>query len=176
MMQRTSVFQGAKFRLETVNVQGADGKTHRYEVVAHAGAALVLPRLNDGRVILIRNERPAVDAELLELPAGTIDGQESPAECATRELAEETGYRAGRIQPLLWFYSTPGICTERMHAFVATELVAGETEHEPTERIRVMPMEYEDALAAIGEGRIVDAKTIVALLFYERFVRRQGNG
>jgi len=132
---------------------------------------VILPLLADGRVVLIRNERPAVEAELLELPAGTLDPPEPAIECARRELTEETGYRAGRLEPLVSFYSTPGICNEHMHAFVARELTPGETEHEPSERIRVTPMEYEDTLRAIGDGRIVDAKTMVTLLYYDRYVR-----
>ena len=107
----------------------------------------------------------------MELPAGTIDPPEPPIECARRELAEETGYRAGKLEPLLSFYSTPGICTEHMHAFVASELAAGETAFDPGERIENWPMEYEDALRAIGDGRIVDAKTIVTLLYYDLYVR-----
>ena len=91
--------------------------------------------------------------------------------CALRELAEETGYRAGRLRPLVSFYSTPGFCTERMYAFVAEELEPGETALDPGEEIRVVPMEYADALAAIADGRITDGKTIVTLLYYDRFER-----
>jgi ADP-ribose pyrophosphatase len=171
MAVRTLAFTARKFRVERLDVPAADGSTHTYEVVVHPGAAVILPLLADGRVVLIRNERPAVEAELLELPAGTLDPSEPAIECARRELTEETGYRAGRLEPLVSFYSTPGICNEHMHAFVATELTPGETEHEPTERIRVTPMEYAEALRAIGDGRIVDAKTMVTLLYYDRYVR-----
>ena len=170
MAKRTLAFTGRRFRVERLDVPAADGSTHTYDIVVHSGAAVVLPLLADGRVVLIRNERPAVEAELLELPAGTLDPPEPAIECARRELTEETGYRAGRLEPLVSFYSTPGICNEHMHAFVATELTPGETEHEPTERIRVTPMEYADALRAIGDGRIVDAKTMVTLLYYDRYV------
>jgi ADP-ribose pyrophosphatase len=171
-MPKTALaYQAKKFRVERLDVRAADGSLHVYDIVTHAGAAVILPLLDDGRVVLIHNQRPAVDAELLELPAGTLDNDEPPIECARRELAEETGYQAGRLKPLVWFYSTPGICNERLHAFLAADLTPGRTEHEPTERIRVAPMEYAEALRAIDDGRIVDAKTMVTLLYYDRYIR-----
>ncbi|MBU0637429.1 MAG: NUDIX hydrolase [Planctomycetes bacterium] len=153
---------------------GSDGQTRPYEYVVHDGAGVILPILDDGRVVLIRNHRVAVAQDLLELPAGCVEPPESPLECARRELAEETGYQAGRLEPLLSFYSTPGMCSELMHVFLATELKPGPTRLEPGEDILVEPMEYADALHAISAGRIIDAKTIVALLYYERFGRREG--
>ena len=115
-------------------------------------------------------------AELLELPAGTLDPPESPLECARRELAEETGYRAGRLAPLLSFYSTPGICDEQMHVFTAHDLTSGPPAPEAGEQIRVVSMTTDEALAAIGDQRIVDGKPIAALLYYNQFVRENGNG
>jgi len=165
------VYQGAKFRVEQHDVAARDGAPRRYDLVVHPGAAVVLPILDDGRVLLIRNYRFAVGGELLELPAGTIDPPEPAVECARRELAEETGYRAGKLELLLSFYSTPGICNEQLHAFLASELVSGETELDAGERIENTPMEYAEVLRAIGEGRITDGKTIVTLLYYDRYVR-----
>ena len=130
-----------------------------------------MPILDDGRVVLISNCRFAVGQTLLELPAGMLDGGEPPIECAQRELCEETGYRAGRLEPLLSFFSTPGMCNEELYAFLATELVSGETSREPGERIENAPMRVEEALEAIGDGRIKDAKTIVTLLYYDRYIR-----
>jgi ADP-ribose pyrophosphatase len=168
------IFQGRKFRLEQRDVPGRDGKPRRYDLVVHPGAAVVLPILDDGRIVLISHYRFAVEQNLVELPAGTLEPPEPPAECARRELAEETGYLAGKLEPLVSFYSTPGICTEQLHAFVATELAAGETALEPGERIQVVPMEYGEALRAIGDGRITDGKTIATVLYYDRYVRGSG--
>lgn len=171
-METPSVaYQGRRFRVEHHDVPGRDGKPRRYDLIVHPGAAVILPILDDGRVVLIRNYRFAVGQELLELPAGTMDPPEPPLECARRELAEETGFRAGKLEPLLSFYSTPGILNEEMHVFLATELAAGETDHDPGERIRITPMEYAEAVRAIGDGRIRDGKTIATLLYYDRYVR-----
>jgi ADP-ribose pyrophosphatase len=162
-----------KFRVERRAFETPTG-THHKDVVVHPGAAVILPVLPDGRLVLTYVQRPAVGAELLEVPAGTLDPGESPAACAARELSEETGYRAGRLTPLLTFYSSPGMLTERMHAFIATELTPGEPHPEETEQIRVAPMTLAEALSAIGDGRLCDAKSIAVLLYYERYVRSKG--
>ncbi len=169
-----TVFAGKKFHVERRET-AVDGKPHAWEVIVHPGAAVILPVLPDGRIVLIRNYRVAVDEELLELPAGTLDDQEPPEACAARELAEETGYRAGRLAPLVTFYSTPGILNECLHTFVATDLTPGPTAHENGEQIRVTPMTLADALQAIRDGKISDGKTILSLLYYDRFVRGEGS-
>ncbi len=138
----------------------------RRQVVVHSGAAVILPLLDPSTVILIRNRRLAVGEELLELPAGTLEPPEEPIRCAARELEEETGYKAGRLEPLCQFYSTPGFTTERMHVFVATDLTPTGQRLAEGEQIRVEPMSLTDALAATCDGRIVDAKTIASLHVY----------
>lgn len=171
----TTVFTGRKFRVERheLDVQGVP---HVYDIIVHPGAAVILPVLDDGRLLLIHNYRVAVGQELLELPAGTLDNGEPPAVCAARELAEETGYRAGRLEPLVSFYSTPGILTERMHVFLATKLSPGLTARETGEQIRLAPLPPREAFEAIRTGRISDGKTILALLYYERFGHGGGAG
>jgi ADP-ribose pyrophosphatase len=141
-------------------------------LVVHPGAVLILPLLADGQVVLIRNYRYSADAELLELPAGTLEPPEAPVACAARELEEETGYRAGRLEPLCAFYTTPGFTNEFMHAFVATDLTPTAQRLEATEQIRVEIMPLDAALEASVDGRIVDAKTIAALqVYYYRVAR-----
>jgi ADP-ribose pyrophosphatase len=151
-----------------------DGTVRAHEIIEHPGAAAILPILPDGRALLIAHHRPAVNQELLELPAGTLDPDETPLECARRELAEETGYRAATLEPLVSFYSTPGICNERLPVFVATTLTPGPTNLGPSEFIRPVPMTIADALDAIHTGRIADGKTIIGLLYYDRFNRPGG--
>lgn len=142
------------------------------ELVVHPGAVLILPLRGDDRVVMIHNYRYAAGSELLELPAGTLEPGEDPVACAARELEEEAGYQAGRIEPLCEFYTTPGFTDEFMHAFVATELKETAQRLEANEQIRVEIMRLSDALEATTDGRIVDAKTICALqVYYYRVVR-----
>ncbi len=132
----------------------------RRELVVHPGAVTILPLLDPQTVVMIRNYRFAVGAELLELPAGTLEPPEPPVECAARELEEETGYKAAHFERLCEFYTTPGFTDERMHVFVATGLTPAKQRLEATEQIRVEIVPLRDALEATTDGRIVDAKTI----------------
>lgn len=174
VLESKLIHTGRKFRLELCGVPDREGRLREYEVIRHPGAAVILPLLDDQTVVLIENDRVAVGKTLLELPAGTLNGSELPLDAAGRELAEETGYRAGRLEPLLSFYSSPGFCDERLHAFVARDLTPGPVDHEPGERIRVRPMEYRAALEAIQAGGIVDGKSIVTLLYFAFY--RAGGG
>ena len=173
ILSATTVFEGRRFQVQRREVI-ISGEAHTYDIVMHPGAAIILPILDDGRVVLINNYREAVKQELLELPAGTLDDGEDPAGCAARELTEETGYTAGNIVPLLDFYSTPGILNEHMYTFLATNLTPGPTAHEAGEQITVVPMPYKQAIDAVRDGRIIDAKTILALLYYDHFISGQG--
>lgn len=165
-----AIYTGRKIALERRTVAGPRGET-TYDVVRHPGAAVILPVLDDGRIVLIENHRPAVGRTLLELPAGTLDAGERPEVCAARELAEETGYRAVEWTPLLEFYPSPGVMTELMHIFVARRLTPGPAAPEPGEEIRVLDKPLDECLADVRAGRIRDAKTMLALLFYDRFVK-----
>ena len=166
------LLQARKFRVERRVQVLPDGRAHEREVVVHPGAVTILPILDDGRVCLIRNYRVAVGETLIELPAGTLDTGENPAETARRELIEETGFRAQNIEPLCEFFMSPGILSERMFVFVATGLQAGESALEAGEQIEPLLVSWEDAIKLIASGDIRDAKSIAALLFYERFRRK----
>lgn len=174
MSERRIIHVAAKFRVERIPERLVSGGVRERDIVVHPGAAVILPVLEDGRLVMIRNYRVTLDRELLELPAGTLDAGEAPDACAARELREETGYRAGRLEPLLTFYATPGFCTEQMHVFIATGLTPGPTQPEASEHIRVERFAFQDALAAIRSGAICDAKTIVALLYYDRYGASRG--
>lgn len=143
----------------------SSGQTKSREIVRHPGAVVIVPRLSDGSVCLIRNYRLSVKQTLIELPAGTLEKHETPQSQAERELIEETGYRAGSMQPLLSFYLSPGILDEQMHVFLATDLRPGEAAREVGEEITNLVVPWQEAIAMIFRGEIHDAKTIAALLF-----------
>lgn len=143
------------------------GQAKLREVVIHPGAVLILPILEDGRVVLIRNTRHTVHETLWELPAGTLELGEDPAVCAARELTEETGYTAQRITALGWFFTSPGVLTEKMYVFLAQGLVAGPQDLEDNERIEVQIRSWTELEKLIVENKIVDAKTIATLLKYK---------
>ena len=133
------------------------------DVVVHPGAVVVLPVLDDQHIVMIRNYRYILEHELWELPAGTREPNEEPIETARRELEEETGYRAGRMAPLMEFYTSPGICTERMHAFVATDLTPVGQNLQGSERIVVETVDVSEVRRRLMAGEFCDGKTIVVL-------------
>lgn len=149
---------------ETQVLGGGTKRTR--EIVHHPGSAVILPLVDADRICLIRNYRPAVRQTLIELPAGTLEPQLSPLQCAQKELREETGYAAATWEEWLAFYPAPGILDERMHLFVARDLTAGEPAREPGEEIENLVIPWDDALAMIRRGEIVDGKTILSLLLY----------
>lgn len=148
---------------------GPDRKEHVRQIIRHPGAAVILPLLDDGRVVLIRNYRIAVDDWVLELPAGTLDHDEDPLAAAHRELAEETGYRADHMELLISFLSSPGILDERMYLYVATGLRPGPMNLQGGEEIEPVAVPWHEALHMACQGRISDAKTLIGILYYELF-------
>ncbi len=166
------LFEGKRFCVERVVQTTPDGTEHVREIVRHPGAAVLLPILDDGRICLIENYRASVGRSLVELPAGTLEPGEDPAVAAHRELAEETGYRARRMELLVAYYASPGILDERMHLYLATGLTPGPAALEPGEEIRPLPTSRLEALEMARDGRIQDAKTLIGLLYYETFVDR----
>lgn len=163
-----------RFRVVQETYLTSSGAMKTRQIVRHPGAVVVVPLLGDGRVCLIRQWRVAVGQTLIELPAGTLEPDEEPSVTAERELIEETGYRAARIEPLHQFYLSPGILDEKMHLFLATDLTEGEPQREVGEEIDNLLVSLPEAVAMIFRGEIRDAKTIVGLLWAERVRRVPG--
>ncbi|HXH21135.1 MAG TPA: NUDIX hydrolase [Dehalococcoidia bacterium] len=163
------IYRGRVVNLRVDTIEVADGENVRREVVEHPGAVVLVPVDSEGRLLWVRQYRYAVDRELLELPAGTLERGEAPEACARREVAEETGFEAGSLEMLGSFFTAPGFCTEYMHAYAATGLTPARDAHaDDDEDIQVEPLTIEEALARIDEGAIVDAKSIAALFLYLR--------
>lgn len=160
------VFTAKRFHIERRLLTRNDGGTESREVVVHPGAVVLLPLLDDGRIVLIKNERFSIGRVLWELPAGTLEANEPLELCAARELEEETGYRAESITPLFNFYPSPGISDERMYVFVARGLVPTRQKLDPVERIEPVPTTVDEVLRMIKMGEIQDAKTIASVLFW----------
>jgi len=170
MNQPEILFRAKRFNVERAVQVMPDGSQHVREIVRHPGAVVILPLLDDGRVCFVRNYRVAVGQTLIELPAGTLEPQEDPAKTAVRELAEETGYRAGRMEHVLTFCMSPGILDEQMHFFVADQLQPGPQHLDAGEDIQPLLCTWDDAMAMVHRGDIRDAKTLAALLYYHAFL------
>jgi ADP-ribose pyrophosphatase len=160
------VFDGKVAQAYAIEVRMDDGQVVKRDWFHYPGAAVIVPILDDGSIVMIRNRRFAVDETLLELPAGTLDAGEAPAICAPRELAEETGYVAGCIEPLGAFYSCPGTSDEKLYAFLATDLTGGEQSLEAHERIDVETYSPDEVRAMMRSGELHDGKSIAALGLY----------
>jgi ADP-ribose pyrophosphatase len=173
VIERQVVYDGKKVRLELHHLEDEEtGKRHKREVCVHPGAVVILPFVDPEHILLIRNRRYAVNDTLIELPAGTLEKNEDPMNCAGRELIEETGFIAGRLKPLGDFYSSPGILSEKMYAFAAYDLTRAKASLEEGEEIELAPANLDDAIDMIGTGQIRDAKTIAVLLKYDKFFRK----
>ena len=163
-----TIFTGKIFKVVKKFITSESGEQLERHVVEHPGAVGILPILPDGRIVLIRQHRIAVEEDLIELPAGTMEPGEAPIITARRELLEETGYRANELTPLLKFYPSPGFVKEEMHLFKATGLTAGPTAQEDDEKIEVILTTLPKAIKMIHSGEIRDAKTIIGLLWYSQ--------
>ena len=158
------LFKGLVVNIEQMEVRiGAKG-WHVYQIVRHPGGVGVLPLHDDGTATFIRQLRPAVEGPLLEIPAGRLHPGEDPAECARRELAEETGLSPRTLRPLGRFYPSPGVLDEVIHLFLGTGLSQGEPAPEHYEEIEIVRLPVGEALRLAASGEIVDGKTIAALL------------
>lgn len=148
---------------QVVDLDVGGGRTLQRELVVHPGAVVILAQPSEREVVLIRNQRWQVGRTLWELPAGTLEPGEDPQLAAGRELEEEAGYRAGRMDKLGTFFSAPGISTEQMHAYRATELEQIGQRLEADEQIEVHAVPLEMARQMMLRGEIADAKTMATL-------------
>jgi 8-oxo-dGTP pyrophosphatase MutT (NUDIX family) len=162
------------FRGRLIRVDVERWPSGEREIVRHPGACAVVAFTPLGDVLLVRQTREAVRTELLEIPAGIRDQpDESVVDCAARELMEETGFRAARIQPLGAIYTSPGFADEKIDLFLADAVPDGER----TEiGLEVVLMPFAAALSAMGDGRIMDAKTVAGLLLARDVQDRRGQG
>ena len=164
-----------EFRVDTL--ERADGRRARRDLAVHPGAVAIVAIDPEGRVLLVRQYRHPAGRVLLEIPAGTLDRDpasgaiEDPDEAARRELEEETGYRAGRLERLTDFWTAPGFATERMFLYFATDLVPagpGRLDPDEDEVLELVRLPWRAALAAAERGEIADAKSLVGIFMLAR--------
>lgn len=157
------IYEGHIVKLRVDEVKLENGKIAKREIVEHNGATAIVPILDDGRVVLVRQYRYAAGTELLEIPAGTLEPDETPENCAKRELEEETGFRCKEMRKLIEIFLAPGYSTEKIHIYLAKGLIETKMRLEEDEKINVEKISLTTALEMVNSGRIQDAKTISGL-------------
>jgi len=151
-------------------LQFPNGHKDTLVLLEHPGAAAVVPFLDADRIVLLRQYRLAANGVIWEIPAGKLDPGEAPLDCARRELAEETGYRASRLEAVGSILTAPGFTDERIHLFCAFDLEAGDATPEPNELIEIHEVPLERALEMVASGEIIDAKTVTGLFHASRLL------
>lgn len=168
------LYAGKIFTIDRDTVRFPDGSTAEFDIIRHPGASAIVPFMNDPlgpdpQILLLRQFRYAAGGYIYEIPAGRLDGDETPAQCAARELKEETGCTAERMEPLFTMFTTPGFTDEKIHVFMAAGLTHGEAAREADEFADVVIMLLAEALELIRTGEILDAKTSLAILYAAGF-------
>lgn len=163
ILDSKEIFRGRVFDVTVDTIREGD-KTYQREVVHHAGSAVIVPVFDDGTIALVRQYRHPAVRYLLEAPAGTLKRGEVPEEGAARELEEELGFVAGRLEKLSEFFVSPGFCEEKMWVYLATELKETRQQLEDDEILDVVRLPFSQALSMITSGEIEDAKTIVGVM------------
>jgi ADP-ribose pyrophosphatase len=164
LLDSQKIFAGIVFDVERDRLREESGLEVIRDVVRHPGGAGGLPLFADGRVALVRQYRHPARRELLEIPAGRIEAGETPAECAAREIEAEIGARAGRLEKLAEFYSTPGFCEEKLYVYLATELTPARQNLDHDEVVEIVSLPLIEAVRLAAQGEVADSKTIIALL------------
>jgi ADP-ribose pyrophosphatase len=167
VLSHQEVYHGKIVTLHVDTIRQESGKTTLREVVLHPGGVTAVPVLDDGRILLIRQFRYPIGKFILELPAGKLDSGQSPLDTVARELEEEIGYRARTLSYETTFYTTPGICNETIHLFVAKDLIQSTQRLEEGEHITLEAYTLEECLKMIATEEINDGKTILGILWHK---------
>jgi len=164
------IYKGYIISLEKIAIELPDGQVSNRDVVRHPGASMVIPVLDDGRIIMVRQYRKALEKESLEMPAGKLDAGEEPLVCAKRELEEETGYTAERYEHIISIETAPGFSDERIHIFIAKGLKAGKMNLDSDEFIENEVYSIDELINMVLYGKISDAKSIIGIFMAQRYL------
>ena len=172
ILSSTPVYKGRIFTVDDVRVTLPDGTPAARDVVRHRGAVGIIALTADGQMVLVRQYRTSLEAVTLEIPAGKLEEGEDPATCAARELAEETGYRAGKMGYLCPFAPAVGYSDEILHLFMATDLEAANATPDADEFIDVELVDVSEMVDRVLDGQIIDSKTMASVLLCDAILHR----
>lgn len=173
MLKSETIYHGRVFDVRIDQVRLPNGKVMQLDIVEHPGAVVLVPVDTTGRIWLIQQYRHAAQEELLELPAGVVEAGERIEEGALRELREEIGMNAGKIEKIGEFFTTPGYSTEYLYIYLVSELTPDPLRADEDEIIKVLPLPAEQVYSMAATGQIRDAKTLAALLLAQRHLKGQ---
>ncbi|MDR3092925.1 MAG: NUDIX hydrolase [Endomicrobium sp.] len=171
LIKKNKVYCGSAIDLFCDKIKLPNGAVAKREYLGHPGAAAVLPFISRKSIVLVKQYRYPINQITYEIPAGKIDKGETPLECITRELEEETGYRAKKLKKLLAFYPTAAFSNEIIHIFAAFGLINGEQNPDEDEFVSREIMSFKEAVKMVKTGKIKDSKTIIALLYFENILK-----
>ena len=167
-MGRELAYQGTGLKVYKDHMKFSNGNTEDWDFIHHDGAAAVIPVMDDGKILMVKQYRNALERDTLEILAGKLDDpDEEGIVCASRELKEETGYSSDDLEWLLTIRTTVAFCNERIEVFVARNLIPGEQHLDEDEFVDVKAYKLEELKEMIFEGKIQDSKTMAAILAYE---------
>lgn len=167
-MGRELAYQGTVLKVYKDHMKFSNGNTEDWDFIHHDGAAAVIPVMDDGKILMVKQYRNALERDTLEIPAGKLDDpDEEGIVCASRELKEETGYSSDDLEWLLTIRTTVAFCNERIEVFVARNLIPGEQHLDEDEFVDVKAYKLKELKEMIFEGKIQDSKTMAAILAYE---------
>jgi ADP-ribose pyrophosphatase len=170
-LETRQIYKGNIINIESLTVKLPDGRTATRDKVGHPGASVVIPLSADNELYMVRQFRKPIEMETLEIPAGKLDAGEEPLVCAIRELREETGLVAEKVEHVLSMHSTPGFSNEVLHLYLATGLKEGPAEADEDEFISTERIPVAKLVEMVYTGEITDAKTIIGILTADRIVR-----
>ena len=169
------LYEGKLLTLRCDKMVDSTSMIHEYDIVLHPGAVVMIPVNENGELYFVKQWRRAASEIMLEFPAGVLEKGEQPLSCASRELQEEIGYKPDSLISLGGFYTAPGFCNEYLHLFIAKDLSKSQLNAEDTDNIDIVTMSLKEALNAIEQQEIVDAKTICGIYRYQHWENKNRN-